>query len=340
MRPLILVLASLITHIAWSQRALPGFSVKELSRGKNQVSWINPYPSCIQLAVQRSTDSINFRTIFSAQSPQLPSSGFLDNKPPAGKVYYRIFYVLKGGQWFFTEIKTTQSGPAEQQDDVTERVNLKEEGVIEKNIPAKPVDKPGKEQKENNTLITLYQRGVFWEMLSPAAYKKFRDSIIYKTRDSLSRLRPDAVNWKPFIPKPKEYVSVFNNDSLLAKIELGDFKKFRDSVQNRTKDTLYSINTFRAELKRFIPKPVWKPSVYVYTNTQGYLIIALPDAMQAHYRIVFQEMDGSTLFELKKITETELIFDKTNFLHAGWYQFELYKDGVLKEKNKFFLPRD
>ena len=55
---------------SYSQNALPKFSVRILNKEKNQISWKNPYSSCVQLSVQRSYDSLRFfTTIFSSQSP-------------------------------------------------------------------------------------------------------------------------------------------------------------------------------------------------------------------------------------------------------------------------------
>ena len=89
-----------------------------------------------------------------------------------------------------------------------------------------------------------------------------------------------------------------------------------------------------------IKRPEYIPSVYVYTNSQGYVFINLPDADQSKYRLKFFDTDGSLLFEIKKIEETALTLDKSNFIHAGWFNFELYKDDKLFEKHKFYLAKD
>lgn len=82
------------------------------------------------------------------------------------------------------------------------------------------------------------------------------------------------------------------------------------------------------------------PSFYVYTNKDGYLFINLPDANKKKYHIKFYEEDDSFLFELKNIKEPALTLDKTNFIHSGWFKFELYNDEKLVEKNKFYLARE
>jgi len=333
-RKLLIFLLILIANQLYSQRALPGFTVKDLGKGKVSISWINPYPSCNQLAVQRSTDSINFRTIFSAQSPELPSNGFIDQKlPVAPRIYYRIFYVLKGGNYFFTDIKSPGQESSEnivnnEIDDVNARIDIPKTDVKKDSIVA------------TEKYIQIFKRGEPVFQLSATAYRNFRDSLIRLTQDSLSVIKPGEINWKPFIPKPKEYVSVFVKDTLLVQIELPFYKRFKDSVTNTSKDTIYQITTFRAELHRFIPKQVWKPSTYIYTNTSGYLNISLPEKDFQLYRIVFFDADGKELYRVNKLKEHELIMDKANFKKSGWYDFELYKNNELIEKNKFFLQKD
>jgi hypothetical protein len=100
------------------------------------------------------------------------------------------------------------------------------------------------------------------------------------------------------------------------------------------KDTAVTV------IKPVIEKPKFVPSFYVYTNKDGYVFINLPDADKEKYRIKFFEEDDSFLFEIKNIKETGLTLDKTNFLHAGWFKFELYNDEKLVEKNKFYLAKD
>lgn len=83
---------------------------------------------------------------------------------------------------------------------------------------------------------------------------------------------------------------------------------------------------------------VFKPSTYVFTNAKGNINIHLPDADKKKYSLKFFEATGEEIFDIKKIKQPTLILDKSNFLHGGWFHFELYEDGKLKEKWKFFLP--
>ncbi|TAH08595.1 MAG: hypothetical protein EAZ12_07475 [Sphingobacteriia bacterium] len=124
-----------ISHQLNAQQYLPYFTVVHLSKNQNKISWNNPNKNCIQLSVQRSTDSINnFRTILSAQSPQLAENGFIDKKAPEDvQLYYRIFYTLKGGEYFFS--KTVS--PVELKDNIA--ANKK---------PSKPSNKKNKANKK------------------------------------------------------------------------------------------------------------------------------------------------------------------------------------------------
>lgn len=90
------------------------------------------------------------------------------------------------------------------------------------------------------------------------------------------------------------------------------------------------------------PKPnAYTPSLYVYTHRDGNLRIKLPDAEEPKkYSIKFFDEPGNFLFELKDLKEKQFKLDKSSFFHAGWFRFELYEDGKLFEKHKFYLEKD
>lgn len=84
----------------------------------------------------------------------------------------------------------------------------------------------------------------------------------------------------------------------------------------------------------------WVPSKFVFTNNNGYIKVDLPDEDVKKYSIKVFTLDGELLFELKNMPRKSFQLDKANFHASGWYNFELYEDGELKEKNRFFLPRE
>jgi hypothetical protein len=87
-------------------------------------------------------------------------------------------------------------------------------------------------------------------------------------------------------------------------------------------------------LKAFVP------SFYVYTEKTGYVQLNLPNADEKKYSVKFYEEDGTFLFELKNLKDRLLTLDKSNFLHAGWFNFELFNDEKLLEKHRFYIAKD
>jgi hypothetical protein len=87
--------------------------------------------------------------------------------------------------------------------------------------------------------------------------------------------------------------------------------------------------------------PGFVPSLYVYTNRDGNVKISLPDEEKSKkYLLKFFDEDETLLFELKEIKTKIFKLDKANFYHAGWFRFELYEDGKLVEKHKFYIEKD
>ena len=85
---------------------------------------------------------------------------------------------------------------------------------------------------------------------------------------------------------------------------------------------------------------VFTPSLHVYTYNDGYVRINLPDDENKKYSIKFYEDNGDFLFELKDIKKRSFKLDKTNFYHAGWFRFELFENGKMVEKHKFYLQKE
>ena len=383
----IFIFLGILSASAQTEQVLPEFSVRELTKGKIQVSWNNPYQNCVQLAVQRSGDSVNnFRTIFSTQSPELPSNGFLDNKPILGiKSYYRVFYVLLGGAYYFSKpigIEAKMTNPVMNTQVLrldpknirtkgkifTEgaaidmvSIYIKKEEVFKltpdeyklfrDSVNTRTKDalvrideyavewRPAKTAQKKN-LYSIYLKNRLLAEFTESGYKKFKDSIAGNTKHSLYAIDPWRIQLQLFEPKPIEYMFIYKNDSLVAKLEMPLYRKFKDSLATTTKDTLFSINTHQFEIHPFMAKYVWRPSQYVFTNTKGYVTIILPQVKQHRYRIIFYDDDATELFQIRSLKEVQLVLDKTNFIHAGWFSFELFENDKLKEKNKFYLAKD
>ncbi len=247
-----------------AQDTLPNFTLRDLGNNRFQISWNNPFETVVQLSVQRSFDSLkNYKTIFSPQSPNLKQNGFVDTKVPVGtRMYYRIFYVLAGGSYFFTVSK-----------------------------------KPGS--------------GV--EISGPNA----GDPI-----------------------EPEQLITVRLRETIIGQFTQKQYYKFRDSIIYQTKDTLYAITAIDILIKPYAAKQMWKASQYVFTSRDGYINVKLPQANSRHYKLIFFEEDGIELFQINRVKESSLIIDKANFVHSGWFLFDLYENGALLERNKFYVARD
>ncbi|MBU6306852.1 MAG: hypothetical protein KGO46_02195 [Bacteroidetes bacterium] len=85
----------------------------------------------------------------------------------------------------------------------------------------------------------------------------------------------------------------------------------------------------------------YAPSLYVYAQADGNIRIDVPNKKRySGYRIRFYEADKQFLFELKQLPAPSFQLDKTNFLHSGWFLFELYEESRLIERHKVFLEKD
>ncbi|MFN8248236.1 MAG: hypothetical protein U0T68_04695 [Ferruginibacter sp.] len=82
------------------------------------------------------------------------------------------------------------------------------------------------------------------------------------------------------------------------------------------------------------------PSQRVYSNRENNVIIHLPDAVYKRYSIKFYDESNNFLFELTKIKEEFLVLEKVNFMHSGWFFFEILENNRLVEKNRLYIGKD
>lgn len=81
------------------------------------------------------------------------------------------------------------------------------------------------------------------------------------------------------------------------------------------------------------------PSRRIYTAKDNNVVINLPHFESRKYTVKFFAENDRPLFELNRIKEEYLIVEKMNFLRAGWFYFELYENGKMIERNKFFIAK-
>ena len=82
------------------------------------------------------------------------------------------------------------------------------------------------------------------------------------------------------------------------------------------------------------------PSNTIFTAKDNNIIIHIENAATKKYSVKFFDEAEKFLFELTKLKEEYLIIEKVNFVHTGWFRFELYENGLLIENNKFQILKD
>jgi len=78
-----------------------------------------------------------------------------------------------------------------------------------------------------------------------------------------------------------------------------------------------------------------RQSGIVRHQRNGDVVIAVPKGSAGHYKVRFFDGSNALLFEIREIRESLLIVEKVNFVHAGVFQYELYQDNSLIERQRF-----
>lgn len=310
----ILALAFLLLSInTLAQDTLPRFSAFTRGSDKVLIGWTNNYRNVSQISIQRSFDSLKlFKTIVTVPDPTIPQNGYLDAKGTNARMFYRLFIVLDSGKYVFSP--SQRAVP-----DTVHRMDGQRQDVM----------------PENN----VRQRVVIAENMAPKEAELLKEKIQEATKKDEPKNIAPVEKAKP-APEPERFFIIKRRDSVIRQLPAKLLGKFRDSIVLRTRDTMTFRNSDTILLKPFTPKPVFKASQYVYSDNAGNVVIQLPDARTRSYSVKFFEDDNTFLFEVKQIKEPYLVVDKTNFLHSGWFKFELHEDGKEKEQHKFFIPKD
>ena len=104
------------------------------------------------------------------------------------------------------------------------------------------------------------------------------------------------------------------------------------------KGIIHLEKSIKTDLKKSIETAF--PSLHVYTNKLNVVVINLQNTANKKYGLKFFDEKEKQVFEIKLVPDDYLFIEKSNFVHPGWFNFELYEDGVLIEKNKVFLAKD
>jgi hypothetical protein len=341
----LLLLSTFILPYAKAQETLPGFSASLKPNGKVLISWRNGYPAINQISIQRSTDSLhNFVTLLTVPDPRIPENGFVDSKSNGTKMFYRIFILFPNSKYLFTKSRRADIESAEP------TVAFVKPPVNEKQTPSKQPVPPTQKQ----VIQTADQPQVKPEIPTAESEKylilpKIDNSRIFYLMESPNIKKPSVNNTGKIKAtttiEVDKILFVKRRDSVIMLLVATQVRHFSDSLIKQTKDTLLFVNADTLQIKPYIevykePREVYKISPYVFTSADGNVTIALPDYNRKKYFVAFYEIDSTPVMDVKDIRDPVLIIDKTNFGHSGWFRFELFEDGKLKEKNKFLIPRE
>lgn len=127
-------------------------------------------------------------------------------------------------------------------------------------------------------------------------------------------------------------------DSALTSEELIILRRYKNSKLDLFRDSI--SKNMNGVGKNKVKPDVNIPIYRIVANKDGLVRILLADFSSKKYSIKFYEDDDTFLFELKDLREASLMLEKSNFYHSGWFKSELYDEGKLIEKNRFFIPKD
>jgi hypothetical protein len=213
-----------------AQSHLPNFTVDNHGDGRVVISWQNPYPNLIQLAVQRSYDSLKrFSTVYSAASPELPQNGFSDKITPGTRVYYKIFYVMQGGTYYFTNSKLAEAGAKPPPVSAsTSRRDLLDEALLKKVTASDLISNP--DLYEPQRLYTVMVNDEPFQEMLTVQLKYFRDSILTRTRDTLLQQSADTILVKQFVPpfdvRSSQYVYTDQQGYIVVNLPLAATRRY------------------------------------------------------------------------------------------------------------------
>lgn len=293
--------------ISAAQDTLPKFTVRDIGNNRYVVSWTNNYSYTAQITIQRSFDSLSgYKSILTVPDPSSKQNGFADTKAVNDHMFYRLYILLDNGRYIFTAAKKPSKDPQEIAP-VQSTTAIETQAVPSKNqfIATTSSSQKTLSNSSNKTDST----SAFQKMTNPSA-----------------------------IIKEEEKEEASQNQAPLPVDQLKKAEPIKIRLENlRTGD---SARTPVAVMPQGEPN-AYAPSLFVYTHPDGNIRIQVPNRSRlSRYRIRFYEADNIFLFELKNLPAPYFQLDKTNFLHGGWFQFELLEDNRIIEKHKLYLEKE
>lgn len=130
------------------------------------------------------------------------------------------------------------------------------------------------------------------------------------------------------------------------KIRLQKELEIARAAKNRNKPTKKNTNpatkkTVITEVSdEIVSQVITYPSKRIFTDRDNNVVTKLFNVKANKYVIRFLTEDYKLLFEIRNPPDDYFVIEKVNFIHGGWYQFEIYKNEFLLEENKFFISSE
>lgn len=284
-----------------AQDTLPNFKVQDIGNNRYVISWTNNYPYTAQITIQRSFDSLRgYKSILTVPDPTSKQNGFADSKAVNDHMFYRLYILLENGRYIFTAAKQPTKAPVEIAPPTPPAVP---KNNVEQTNARAPLDQATSKAFQNDSVVNELSK-----IITTSKENKKEEEIITENKtplpvDQLKKVAPLVIR--------------------LENIRTGDSAKIPTVVTPQGEPNAYA------------------PSLYVYTHPDGNIRIQVPNRSRlSRYRIRFYESDKSFLFELKNLPAPNFQLDKTNFLHGGWFLFELMEDNRIIEKHKLYLEKE
>lgn len=302
-----LILAWLLPGIFLASNAqdtLPQFSVKDIGKERYVISWVNNYPYTAQITIQRSFDSIRgYKSILTVPDPNAKQNGYADSKAINDHMFYRLYIQLENGRFLFTPAKQPS------REIIITEPQPKPVLTTSPTVPQKKEELAPKQGSSTTPASVAVAINAENNPANITTDEKTTAQVEPTTENTATREIPAVKRVEPIIVR-------------LQNVRLGDSAKTPLAVTTKDDPNAYA------------------PSLFVYTHPDGNIRIQVPNrARLSKYRIKFFESDKRFLFELRNLPAPNFQLDKINFLHGGWFLFELYEDTRLIEKHKLHLDR-
>ena len=315
----------------FGQHFLPEIHAKNINN-RIVISWTNQYKKNVaDILIQRSFDSTkNFTTIGSVINPQSIENGFPDDIPPYNKMFYRVTILFEGGSY--------EIGPSTKP--IKEPVIPKDINVTF--IPEEVIDSSFVDQdiEIQSPIIPKIMIDSSLKILNIAAINPLANVHFQKPKEKIDSIKKIPLKIEP----KKENIKVQINKKEEVKVKTPPSIINVKNNNNVKIEKTVAIILPKADSIKIIPEKKKIESAYpsnsVFVNKTSTLTISIKDSAFLHYQIKFYDDKNKQLFELTKIKSKCFFIDKLNFPHAGWFYFEIYKNGELIEQSKFNIPRD